>query len=160
MVVCLYQPLLQRHTSIKEQEMSRKPRQGSSIPPGGNSPASRTHRRGRGEESCVQRASHRGDQSSHPPTPFPKVCFLNIYATHFKLGKQTRQGQGRTRKGSTCLMDKSWVDLISSGPEGLVCWQWVASVCGAFLRDSQVQCLALPPVPVTTDQGQVEEGRK
>ena len=45
------------------------------------------------EGSCVSRAPHRGDLSSHPSPPphSPKFAFLTFMLCHFKLGKQTRQ---------------------------------------------------------------------
>lgn len=93
MVVCPYQQLLQSHTSIKEHEISRKPRQGSSTLPTREFACLQDKQKGRGKGSSAQRASHWGDLSSQPPPHFQKLVFLTFTLCHLKLGTQTRQGQ-------------------------------------------------------------------
>lgn len=79
MVVCPYQQLLQSHISIKEHEISRKPRQGSSTLPTREFACLQDKQKGGGKGSFAQRASHWGDLSSQPPPHFQKLVFLNIY---------------------------------------------------------------------------------
>lgn len=91
--------------------------------PVGNLLAYRINRKGRGEGSHSQRASHWGDLSSYPSPHSQKFVFLTFTLCHLKLGTQTRTVRETEKESSTCLMDKSWVDLISHSPEGLLCWQ-------------------------------------
>lgn len=105
--------------------------------PLGNLFAYRTNKKGGERGRFAQRACHWGDLSSQSPPHSQKLVLLTFTLCHLRLGTQTRQGQWGTQRkrkeSSTCLADKSWIDLTSRTPEGLLCQHW-AGLCAWRIR--------------------------
>lgn len=108
MVVCLFQLLLQIHTSSKEHEICKKPRQGrASLPCGEFTYPQDKQRVG---EVALCAVCPAGVTYPHTPTPSPKVCFLSIHTVPLQAWRtDRRKGQGRTgrKESSACLVGKS-----------------------------------------------------
>lgn len=69
-----------RATPVSKHEISRKPRQRSSIPPSREFACLQDKQKREGRGELHAKSISLGWPKLTSPTPFPKVCFLNIYS--------------------------------------------------------------------------------